>query len=325
MISVCIPTYNGGKYLEECLESVFNQTYTNFEVIVTDDCSTDNSLEIVQKFAHDKRLRYFRNKKNLGLVGNWNNTLLQANGEWIKFLFQDDLLSANCLQKMVDVAMETGKKIVACSRNFLIENNASASSISFNESRLRTFDTVAPGRTVFEPHEFSELVVKHLYYNFIGEPTAVFFNKNLVIEFGVFNKNLIQLCDYEFWVRLAANVGMAYLPEKLCTFRIHGASTTTENSKNKKEQMQFTEFFVLLHDFLFLPFFAELRKYDVQKRFLGEMIHLKARFQEKLQTDNNEAFILAEDFISQNYPAIKLIPKPKKTFLQRIKNKLKNV
>jgi glycosyltransferase involved in cell wall biosynthesis len=72
LISVCIPVYNGAAYLEDCLQSVIAQTYSNIEILLVDDGSTDDSISIIEKFSQkDSRIRLVRNQKNLGLTGNW--------------------------------------------------------------------------------------------------------------------------------------------------------------------------------------------------------------------------------------------------------------
>src|SRR5438552_8302595 len=118
-VSVCIPTYNGAAYLTDCLDSVVSQTYSSFEVLVVDDCSADASAEIARTYARrDSRIRVFVNETNLGLVGNWNRCVQLARNEWIKFVFQDDLIRPECLERMLAVAVESGKPIVSCAREF---------------------------------------------------------------------------------------------------------------------------------------------------------------------------------------------------------------
>ncbi|MBA3705767.1 MAG: glycosyltransferase family 2 protein, partial [Bacteroidetes bacterium] len=73
LISVCIPTYNGERYLKECLDSILSQSYTNIEIVIVDDCSKDSTIAIIEKHkASDARIRVHKNENNLGLVSNWN-------------------------------------------------------------------------------------------------------------------------------------------------------------------------------------------------------------------------------------------------------------
>jgi len=90
LVSIITPTYNCGKYIAETIESVLAQTYTNWEMIIVDDCSTDNTKEIVESYK-DERIKYFCNDKNSGAAISRNKALREANGEWIAFLDSDDL------------------------------------------------------------------------------------------------------------------------------------------------------------------------------------------------------------------------------------------
>jgi glycosyltransferase involved in cell wall biosynthesis len=121
LISVCIPTYNGAKYIHECITSVLNQSFADFEIIFCDDCSTDNTVEIIRAYQlKDSRIKLFINEKNKGLVGNWNQCMKVAKGEWIKFIFQDDIMAPNCLEVFLSV-ITSDTRMIICERKFLFE------------------------------------------------------------------------------------------------------------------------------------------------------------------------------------------------------------
>src|SRR5690349_581871 len=101
LISICIPAYNNEAYIAETISSVLSQTYSVFEIIIVDDCSTDNTVEVVRKF-NDHRIRFYQNEKNLGMHGNWNRALSLAKGEYVKLLCGDDTIFPGCLQKQLD-------------------------------------------------------------------------------------------------------------------------------------------------------------------------------------------------------------------------------
>src|SRR5574344_935087 len=104
-VSVCIPTYNCEKYIAKTIASVFAQTYQDFEVIIVDDCSKDKTYELLKNLSSEK-IKLFKNEENLGLVGNWNECLKHATGEYIHFLMCDDLLSPNSLDEKVKILDE---------------------------------------------------------------------------------------------------------------------------------------------------------------------------------------------------------------------------
>lgn len=102
LVSIIMPSYNTGNYIEESIKSVLNQTYTNWELIIVDDCSTDNTDTIVSKYLVDKRIRYFKNEKNLGAAISRNKALRKAKGRWIAFLDSDDLWETIKLEKQIN-------------------------------------------------------------------------------------------------------------------------------------------------------------------------------------------------------------------------------
>src|SRR5438045_2978412 len=101
-VSICVPTYNGARWIGEAIESALGQTFGEFELLIVDDASTDDTLERVRRVS-DPRIRIERNERNLGLVGNWNQCVRLARGEFVKFLFQDDLLYPTCLERMLSL------------------------------------------------------------------------------------------------------------------------------------------------------------------------------------------------------------------------------
>lgn len=118
LVSVLIPSYNSGPYLDDSIGSILKQTYENWELIIVDDCSTDNSVDVAKKYTEkDKRIRVFENKKNLGISGNMNNGIKYCNGEYIAVLDADDWSYPYRIKEQVDV-MGNNKNIVACSGFF---------------------------------------------------------------------------------------------------------------------------------------------------------------------------------------------------------------
>lgn len=107
LVSIIMPSWNTGNYIAESIESVLNQTYKNWELLIVDDCSTDNTDSVVASFD-DKRIRYFKNKKNSGAALTRNRAIRKANGEWIAFLDSDDLWLPEKLEKQLKFMNDNG-------------------------------------------------------------------------------------------------------------------------------------------------------------------------------------------------------------------------
>ncbi|RYE58650.1 MAG: glycosyltransferase [Sphingobacteriales bacterium] len=206
-VSVLIPTYNYARYLEEAIESVLNQTFTDFELIIIDDQSKDNTDEVVQKYLRDPRVSYQKNPVNLGLVGNFNRALELANGEYIKFLLADDKLEKTILSKFVAV-LDTypGVSLVTC---------ISGTFGDVVQTREIPLNGLQPGKSVIMES------LNHGKGNWIGEPSVVMFRKSSLPQ-GRFNPEYICLVDLDMWLRLLTTGDCYIVPETLAYFRKHG-------------------------------------------------------------------------------------------------------
>lgn len=289
-VSICIPTYNGAQYLEACLDSVLNQTYRNIEILLVDDQSTDNTVEIIKRYAAiDNRIRLVKNKQNLGLVGNWNRCIELAGGEWIKFVFQDDLISKNCIERMLGVA-SIEHPLIFCRRDFFFEDNIDfkVKNIYLN---IHRFDEFFPKTGLISPTDISKTILK-TNDNFFGEPTSSLIHKSIFDHFGLFNNNLIQICDLEFWIRVSTNIGINFINEPLVKFRVHANSTSSKNHELMLYRTSLLDDLILLHEFAYNPFFESFRqisKQSIPKR------NFKYELAEKAYWLKNYGFQLAKN------------------------------
>ena len=110
MVSVIMPSWNTGKFIAESIQSVIDQTYKNWELLIVDDCSTDNTDQVVASF-NDDRIRYLKNKKNSGAALTRNKAIREARGEWIAFLDSDDLWFPKKLERQIKF-MKKNKKLI---------------------------------------------------------------------------------------------------------------------------------------------------------------------------------------------------------------------
>jgi len=262
-VSICIPTYNGQKFFESCLDSAIGQTYRDIEIIIVDDCSTDNTYEIAKKYASkDSRIRLFQNEKNAGLVPNWNHCIELSKGKWIKFLFQDDALAPNCIEVMIN-SLSPNDRIVTSARRLILDEALDESTRTYSISETLTFERfgIISKVPVFIPAEkISSLAVQNVWMNFIGEPTVIMFQKEVTRELGVFNPDLIQVCDLEYFLRIACNYGVKYIPQPLTYFRVHKGSASSSNISERYYQVMHLDPIIMLHQFLYATFFAPFRK-----------------------------------------------------------------
>lgn len=110
LVSIVMPSYNTAGYIRESLESVLHQSYPYWELIIVDDCSTDNTDEIIKPYLTDSRIRYLKNEKNSGAAVSRNYALREAKGKWIAFLDSDDLWQPEKLEKQIEFMISNGYK-----------------------------------------------------------------------------------------------------------------------------------------------------------------------------------------------------------------------
>ena len=108
LVSIIMPSFNTGKYISKSIESVLAQTYPDWELIIVDDYSTDDTEQIVQPYLKDKRIRFIRNEKNCGAAVSRNKALMETKGKWIAFLDSDDLWNPKKLSKQIQFMVEHG-------------------------------------------------------------------------------------------------------------------------------------------------------------------------------------------------------------------------
>ncbi len=276
LVSICIPTYNGEEYLEEALASIKAQTYKNIEVIVSDDDSKDNTLKLVKLFKNQVNYPVtIINHKPKGIGANWNSCIKNANGKFIKFLFQDDILLPTSIEEMVTVFnQKPALGLVACKREFIIEGKPSEEItkwISRYENLQSQFEKynklIIIDNSIFARHDFQQSPM-----NKIGEPSTVMFRKAIVEDVGYFDENLRQILDYVFYYRILKKYSIGIINKPLVKFRIHDKQATNINRNtfindyDIYKKILYKEFLPLLHQenrkALILKFskFAKLKK-----------------------------------------------------------------
>jgi len=219
-VSFLIPVYNGERYLAECLDSILAQDFADMEILLADDGSTDGSPALLERYAAmDRRIRWWKNPRNLGLTGNFNCCLAAARGEYVKFVLQDDkLVSPAAVRRMVELLdADAGIALVASAAQLLDDESC------VTEIRDTFKSGTRPGLQTI--HDY----LKHAVINHIGEPSVVMFRR--AVAGRGFDPRYRQLVDLEMWIHLLAEHRFAYLSEPLCAFRQHSAQQTAVNRR----------------------------------------------------------------------------------------------
>jgi glycosyltransferase involved in cell wall biosynthesis len=215
-VSVLIPTYNYAHYLDETIQSVLNQTFTDFELVIVDNCSTDNTDEVIKKYLTDSRVVYHKNETNIGLIGNWNKCLEFARATYIKFLCADDKFHPQLLEKYVGV-MDHYPSVSIVGSYYEIFGQK-------NFCRIPPFKGLVSGQIVRE----DLLGIR----NRLSNPSVVMFRKADAMKIGNFNSQLMVLTDREYYFKLLTLGDCYIMPESLCYVRDHADTQSHAMKKN---------------------------------------------------------------------------------------------
>lgn len=261
-VTIAVPTYQGAEFLAAALESAVQQTaWDRCELVVCDDGSDDDTVAIARSFAAEHpRVRVEQNPTRLGLVGNWNRVIEHGAGNWIKFLFQDDLLAPDCVARMLEAAADQ-PALVVCGRQFEFASGTPEATKDYLQRLpdLRAkFGEGDDGGGV-PAAAVCEALLDHPGTNLFGEPPTVMVHRQRIGRYGGFRDALIQLCDLEFVARVGCAEGLVYVPAPLATFRVHGGAASATNLASRQFRKDVLDTLILFHEFAFAPAFAPLR------------------------------------------------------------------
>ena len=250
LVSICIPTYNGEAYIESAMASALSQTYPHLEIVVSDDASADETLNIVERHKRktDIPIHIFKHTPQ-GIGANWNNCVRKAKGDYIKFLFQDDILEPDCVERMVAMVLKfPNVGLVYCKRLFLCDDPTPQMRdfINFYSNLHRYWQDISIDEGVLN----GKVYLKDRQFlnspkNKIGEPTTVLLKRECFDSVGWFREDLQQVLDYEYWYRLMSQYNVGFINDALVGFRLHDnqASALNKNIGVNEQHILFTSYY----------------------------------------------------------------------------------
>jgi glycosyltransferase involved in cell wall biosynthesis len=217
LVSVLMTAYNRSKYIAEAIESVLASTYKNFELIVVDDCSTDNTEFVVKTYAEkDTRVKYYKNKENLGDYPNRNKAASYAKGKYIKYLDSDDILYPHGLEVMINCMEQYPEAGFGLSEN------------AFEDK---------PQPAYLDPHQ--SYTQNFLHRDLFGRaPGSSIIRTTAFSDVGGFTGKR-QVGDHEFWFIIARKYSLVTMPRDLVWDRMHGEQEKMYDDESDKAGMHF--------------------------------------------------------------------------------------
>ena len=211
-VSVCIPTYNYAQYIAGCIQSVQAQTYDDWELIVVDNRSSDNTEDVVRAFQ-DPRIRFYKNEQNLGLVRNWNRCMSLATGKYVSILPADDYYLPRMLERsvaMLDAHAESGFTHSSFHR---VDGQGNL----IDTKQYWEIDWVMPGLDALRR------LLLHCYI----VPPSVVMRRDCLGRIGGFDETFRYTIDWVMWTRMALKYDVGYIAEPLACERAGHASSVT--------------------------------------------------------------------------------------------------
>ena len=201
-VSICLTTYNRGALLGDTIDSILNQTFTDFELIINDDNSTDDTSEICKTYVKkDTRVKYFRNLSNLRMPGNLNSAISKASGDFIANLHDGDIYRNDLIEKWYAILIKYPE-----------------SHFVFNQYQILD----SKGKKIYViNHNFNEvndgsLLIKYFFKNYTSAPWGTVMARRFVYEkIGFFDDAFEFISDVEMWLRIGINGNFCYVNEPL--------------------------------------------------------------------------------------------------------------
>ena len=239
LVTIVLPIYNGEKYMKKSIDSVINQTYKNWELLILDDCSTDNTSSIANIYIQqDNRIKYYKNEQNLRLPKNLNKGFSLAKGEYLTWTSDDNIYLPNAIETMV-------KKL-----------NNDKTDFTFASCRIIDADD--------NPYEYI-MVNKYSPESIVGQNcvgACFLYTRKVYESIGEYNPEYTLVEDFDYWQRVFQKFDVSPIEEILYLYRMHeGALTSTM----KKETFNITLEKMLLNNYNGFKKVSSLQKYYYYK------------------------------------------------------------
>ena len=213
-ISVLMPAYNAEKYIKEAIDSILAQTFEDFELIILNDCSKDNTEQLILSYS-DKRIVYLKNQENMGVAATLNKGIDAAKGEYIARMDADDISLPQRFEKQVAYL-------------------DAHSEVAVLGTEVENFDENGNLQPMVYRACAAQLKIDLLFASVLAHP-SVMMRRQVVARLGGYDREFEGLEDYDLWCRVAQEHAIAVYPEILLRYRIHSAQVTQHPSPKKIE------------------------------------------------------------------------------------------
>ena len=231
LVSVCVPTFNAEPWIRTTVQSVLDQTHQYLELVISDGGSTDATHAILGEIK-DPRIRVELSSRRHPVIDNWNQSVVLATGEFLKFLHQDDTLVPTCIEEMLAVALEDPRVgLVFGGREILLDDAADAEDLAWVERYGRLYSRFTELGRINDGYSlFRQMIAADLEENWIGEPSSVLVTRSALARAGLFNPRMRQVMDLDLWCRVILVSRVGFVDRVLSAYLHHHESMTSRNA-----------------------------------------------------------------------------------------------
>ncbi len=230
-VSVIAPAYNHAKYIDSFIRSILSQTYTDFELVITDDASTDGTAEEIERFT-DSRIKFFRQQKNRGMIVTSSNSWKHSSGELIAWIGTDDIAQPWMLARLEEYLREHPECLGVFGLADYMDEDGNLMSDPFPSAGV--------GADRFQ-------LLKQLFYcrNPICAPAGMV-RRQILEELGYFQPNLAQVNDMSMWIRILFRGEMAVIGDKVLKYRLRSNNANASGERQDSLNQRYFEFFEVM-------------------------------------------------------------------------------
>lgn len=290
-VSVVITSYNYEKYIKDAIDSVLSQTYSDFEIIIVDDCSSDKSVEVIKQF-NDKRIKFIQNERNLGLKASMQKAISHCTGEWIAFLESDDMWVSDTLEKRLLCAEKYPQVGIIFNDVYEFGDEKWLLAVKKNFDRVRKI----LNKKTFPKNIFYDINIHNLILTFSSVMIRKEFFENLNFETPI-----DALLDWWIYIHIAYCTEAYYMKDKLTKWRQHRQSYIMRKKKNnfkmanimayidvyKSQKLNISFIPFLIISIIGMIFSRTKFYYVVLVRKIKDILHIKKRQSPLFDDDEN--------------------------------------
>ncbi len=313
LISIIVITYNSAAHVLETLESIGVQTYTNIELIIADDASSDNTLVKCRLWLDENASRFnktvvIESPTNLGISGNCNKGVKAANGEWIKLIAADDVLLIDAVESNIDFILKSNEPV------YIIHSESLYYRDNFDEPNRIEGEVF--GNQLIAQAPSAEIQYQILLRGCHVNTPTVFIHKNVFHEVGLFDEQFRNIEDWPMWIRVAdSGIKFHFLNKPTVKYRAHDASVSNQTPDGKLyKELSLTEW----------PIYKKLVMNNVSKfeKFLIIALEKRRRMMIKAGLNKNNFLARSVDYMSF-WPIKKLQLLAEQNIFKKLRRRMK--